>query len=70
MFAGEAPVFEEDKFIGVHTKFHACLPSRPEHPELSDRVWKTINGCLKKVPSQRKTITEVVVALDAELDFD
>jgi len=65
MFAGNAPVFEEGKFAGIYTVFY--LPSRPEHPELSDRVWRVLKGCLKKVPSQRKTIGEVVAALDAEL---
>lgn len=70
MFAEEAPVFEEGKLAGVHTKFYGRLLSRPEHPELSKRVWKVVKGCLKKVPSRRKTIAEVVVALDAELGFD
>ena len=57
MFVGEAPVFEEGELV----------PSRPEHLELSDRMWEMIEGCLKKVPSQRKTIGEVVVALETEL---
>jgi len=65
MFAGNVPVFEESEFAGIHTEFY--LPSRPEHPEVSDRVWMALEGCLKKVPSQRKTIGEVVAALDAEL---
>jgi len=41
-------------------------PPRPERPELSDRVWGTIEGCWESVPSRRRTITEVVVVLDAE----
>ena len=43
-------------------------PDRPDHPELSDRVWKTILGCWKGDPAQRKTITEVVATLGAELN--
>lgn len=57
MFVGEAPVFEEGKLVS----------SRPEHLELSDSMWEVIEGCLKKVPSQRKAIGEVVVALETEL---
>lgn len=43
-------------------------PGRPVHPELSDRLWKLINGCWKVDPAQRKTIIEVVAILEAELD--
>ena len=41
-------------------------PGRPDHPELSDRVWKMIKGCWKGNPAKRKTITEVVTILEAE----
>ena len=43
-------------------------PGRPDHPELSDRVWKVIKGCWKANPAQRKTIAEVVTALEAEVN--
>jgi len=43
-------------------------PARPDHPELSDRVWKMIEGCWKSDPAQRKTITEVVTILEAEIN--
>ena len=42
-------------------------PGRPDHPELSDRVWKMIKGCWKGDPAQRKTMTEVVAVLEAEV---
>ena len=42
-------------------------PGRPDHPELSDRLWKLIKGCWKGRPVQRKTIAEVVSVLEAEL---
>jgi len=41
-------------------------PGRPDHPELSDRVWKMIKGCWKGDPAKRKTIPEVVTILEAE----
>jgi len=43
-------------------------PARPDHPELSDRVWKMINRCWKGDPAQRKTMAEVVTVLEAEVD--
>ena len=43
-------------------------PSRPDHPGLSDRVWKMIKGCWKGDPAQREKITEVVTILEAEVN--
>ena len=43
-------------------------PPRPNHPELSDRMWGMIEGCWESDPSRRKTIAEVIVTLDAELN--
>ena len=44
-------------------------PPRPGHLELSDGVWRIIEGCWVSVPSQRRTIAEVVVVLDAEINY-
>ena len=43
-------------------------PTRPSHPEISDRVWETIEGCWKANPTKRKRVTEVVVVFEAEVD--
>ena len=43
-------------------------PGRPDHPELSNHLWKLIKGCWKSNRAQRKTIAEVVGVLEAELD--
>jgi len=40
-------------------------PHRPDHPELSDRLWGLTKGCWKGSPAQRKTIAEVVGVLEA-----
>ena len=40
-------------------------PARPDHPELSDRLWRMIEGCWKVDPTKRKTIDKVVTALEA-----
>ena len=42
-------------------------PDRPDHPELSDRMWKVIKGCWKSNPTQRKTMAEIVTVLEAEV---
>ena len=42
-------------------------PGRPDHPELSDRLWKLIKGCWESVAARRKTIADVVRVLEAEL---
>jgi hypothetical protein len=41
-------------------------PARPNHPELSDRVWKMIKGCWKGNPAKRKTVAGVIAILEAE----
>jgi hypothetical protein len=41
-------------------------PGRPDHPELTDRVWKMIKGCWKCNPAHRNTMAEVVAILEAE----
>jgi len=41
-------------------------PARPDHPALSDGVWKMMKGCWRGNPAQRMTITKVVATLEAE----
>ena len=43
-------------------------PGRPDHPELSVRVWKLIKDSWKSNPAQRKTMAEVVTVLEAEVN--
>lgn len=68
VFAGRVPFPGRTKVVGVYTMLRGRRLGRPDHPELSDRVWKTIKGCWKCNPAQRKTITEVVAILGAELN--
>ena len=42
-------------------------PTRPDHPELSDRLWETMESCWDVDPARRKTITAVVAAYEAEM---
>lgn len=52
----------------MYSMLRGRRPGRPDHPELSDRVWKTIQGCWKGNPARRKTIAQVVAILGAELN--
>jgi hypothetical protein len=65
MFAGGAS-FPDN---GVVARVWSMLSGRrSSRPELSGGVREIINGCLEIVPSRRKTIADVVVALDGELN--
>lgn len=44
-------------------------PARPDHPELSARVWRLIQDGWKSNPAKRKTMAEVVAVLEAEVNF-
>jgi len=41
-------------------------PPRPDHPEVSDRMWEMMRQCWKRAPPERITIVEVVRVLEAE----
>jgi len=67
VFAGRAPFSDKSVFAGVCSMLEGHRPGRPDHPELSDRLWKLIKGCWESVAARRKTIAEVVCVLEAEL---
>ena len=41
-------------------------PDRPDHPELTNRVWRMIKRCWKGDPTRRITMAEVVTVLETE----
>ena len=53
---------------GIYSMLSGRRPPRPDHPDLSDRVWGMIKGCWECVPSRRITIAEVIAILTVELD--
>lgn len=67
IFAGHVPFSEKSKVAGVFSMLMGHQPPRPDHPELSNRLWKTIKRCWKVDPAQRETITRVVAVLEAEV---
>jgi len=43
-------------------------PPRPDHPGLSNCVWKMIKGCWECDPARRGTVAAAVIILDAEIN--
>ena len=67
VFAGKSPFSDEGGVAAVFSMLNGRQPARPNHPELSDRLWKAIRGCWKVDPTRRKTVTEIVAVLEAEM---
>jgi hypothetical protein len=66
VFAGRVPFHDKGTVAGVYSMSKGRRPGRPDHTELTDRVWKTIKGCWKSNPTQRPTMAEVAAVLEAE----
>ena len=65
ILAGQVPFSNECRIAAVFSMLGGRRPARPNHPELSNRLWRMIEGCWKVDPTQRKTITKVVAVLEA-----
>ena len=66
-FNGRVPFPDENKVAAIFSMLNGRRPTRPDHPELSDRLWKTIECCWNADPARRKTITEVIAVLEVEV---
>ncbi|KAF9642190.1 kinase-like protein [Thelephora ganbajun] len=64
VFAGQVPFSDKAKVAAIFSMWMGRRPTRPS--ELSDRLWRVIEGCWKANPARRMTIAEVVVALEEE----
>ena len=53
---------------GVYSTMNGRRPTRPNHPEISGRVWETIEGCWRADLTKRKKISGVVAVLEAEVE--
>ena len=67
VFAGQVPFPDKSKVAGVCWVVEGRRLGRPDHAELSDRMWKMIKGCWKDNPAQRKMMAEVVTVLEPEV---
>ena len=67
VFSGRSPFYDMNRIAGNSLMLEGHRPGRPDHPKLSDRMWELIQNCWNVDPAQRKTITEIVADLEAEL---
>lgn len=65
VFAGQVPFFDEGIVAGVHAMTIGRRPARPTHPQLSDRIWKLIEGSWRVDAAQRMTMAEAIAILEA-----
>lgn len=63
-FTGQVPFPDKNKVAAVVSMWKGHRPARPDHPEVSNRLWKAIQGCWKVDPGRRMTIAEVAVVLE------
>ncbi|KAF9646934.1 kinase-like protein [Thelephora ganbajun] len=64
VLVGQVPFSGKIEVAAVFSMWMGRRPTRPS--ELSDRLWRVIEGCWKANPARRMTIAEVVVALEEE----
>jgi len=67
VLTGKPPFAEMTEIAATHSMLNGARPRRPNHHEVSDRVWQMIERCLHKVPSKRTAAGEVVNLLEIEL---
>ena len=52
----------------MYSMLNGSRPPRPNHHEITDRVWYLIERCWHNVPSKRMLVGEVVNLLKTELE--
>jgi hypothetical protein len=67
VLAGMRPFAGKMEAAVIFSVFQNDRPSRPVHPEVSDRVWNMIQRCWERDPFQRMTAADVVELLEAEM---
>ena len=67
VLTGRPPFFEMTEIAATYSMLSGARPPRPNHHEVSDRIWSMVERCWHTVPSRRMSIEEVVGLLEAEL---
>jgi serine/threonine protein kinase len=67
VLTGKPPFGKNVQAAVILSVFQNERPSRPAHPQVSDRVWNMIQRCWNEDPFNRMTAAEVVDVLEAEL---
>lgn len=67
VLTGKPPFGKNVEAAVILSVFQNERPSRPAHPEVSDRVWNMIQKCWNEDPFNRMTAADVVDVLEAKL---
>ena len=67
ILTGHPPFFELTDVAATYAMFTGHRPPRPNHRDISDRLWEMVERCWHIVPSQRMSAGEAVIRLEAEL---
>jgi hypothetical protein len=67
VLTGRPPFADMTEIAATYSMLSGARPPRPNHHEISDRVWYMIERCWDNVPLKRMSIGEVVSLLEAEL---
>ena len=64
VFTGQPPFFGLSEIARTYSMLNGSRPSRPDCCEVSDLVWRVIEGCWNPDASRRMEIEEVVTLLE------
>lgn len=67
IITGRPPFSEMTEIVATYSMLNGARPPRPNHHEISDRVWYMIERCWHNTPSQRMSAGEAVNLLETEL---
>ncbi|KAF9651178.1 kinase-like protein [Thelephora ganbajun] len=67
VLTGRPPFHGMIEVAAAYSMLNGDRPPRPDHPEVSDRVWYMIERCWNRIPSERMSIGGAVDLLEAEL---
>ena len=66
-FAGRVLFSEKSEIARTVSMWEGHRPTRPDHPEISNRVWRLVQECWEADPARRMSIAEVIAVLEVEV---
>jgi hypothetical protein len=63
---GRPPLFEMSEVAAMCSMLDGAMPPRIDNPNVSDLIWRIIEGCWHTVASRRISVEEVVSLLEME----
>jgi len=67
VLTGQQPFSEMTEIAAAYRMLSGVRPPRPNHNEMSDRVWYVVERCWHNVPSERMSAGEAFDLLETEL---